>query len=85
MKKRFLFISCEEAKHICDKRQYGESTGWERIKLGIRLMWCRFTKAYSKNNNKLTDALNKAEVDCLNRSEKEKIQKEFEQELAKHK
>jgi hypothetical protein len=41
MKKSFLFISCQEAKHICDKSQYDEATGWERLKLGIRLIWCK--------------------------------------------
>ncbi|WP_111685536.1 hypothetical protein [Winogradskyella tangerina] len=84
MKKSFLFISCEEAQHICDKRQYGEATGWERVKLGIRLSWCRITKAYSSRNNKLTDAINKAEVDCLNNNERDKLKQEFEKELAKH-
>jgi len=84
MKKSFLFISCDEAKQICDKTQYGEATAWERIKLELRLSWCKFTKAYSKNNNKLTDAMKKAKVDCLNTSEREKLQKEFEQELTKH-
>jgi len=84
MKKSFLFISCEEAKHICDKSQYGESTGWERLKLGIRIMWCKFTKIYSKNNNKLTDAMEKAEVKCLKSEERKKLQKNFEEELTKH-
>ncbi len=84
MKKSFLFVSCEEAQHICDKTQYGEATSWERVKLSIRLSWCRITKAYSKNNNKLTEAVQKAEVNCLKNDERTKIQNEFEKELAKH-
>ena len=44
MKKSILFISCEEAHHICDKNQYGEATAWERFKLGIRLSWCKITE-----------------------------------------
>jgi len=83
MKKSFLFISCDEAKHICDKTQYNEANGWERIKLGIRLSWCRITKAYSKNNNKLTDVVQKANVNCLKNDEREKLQKTFEKELTK--
>lgn len=85
MKKSILFISCEEAQHICDKKQYGEATGWERLKLGLRLSWCRITKAYSKNNNKLTQAIDKAEVNCLKNDERENLQNQFEKELAKHK
>ena len=84
MKKSFLFISCDEAKHICDKTQYGESTRWERIKLSLRLSWCKFTKAYSKGNTKLTDALQKANVNCLKNDELDKLNKKFEQELIKH-
>ena len=84
MKKSLLFITCEEAKHICDKSQYGEATAWERIKLSLRLSWCRITRAYSKRNNKLTDAMEKAEVNCLKDDEKTKLQEQFERELAKH-
>ena len=84
MKKSFLFISCEEAKHICDKSQYGEATGWERIKLALRLSWCRVTKAYSNKNNKLTDTIEHAKVDCVNTDERDKIKHQFEEELAKH-
>ena len=83
MKKSFLFISCDEAKQICDKTQYGESTSWERLKLAVRLSWCKFTKAYSTNNNKLTDAIQKAEVNCLKHEERKKLQKNFEEELTK--
>jgi len=81
MKKKFLFISCEEAKHICDKAQYGEATGLEHVKLSLRLMWCKFTKSYSKSNSKLTDVIEKADVNCLKMEEREKLQKKFEQDL----
>ena len=83
MKKSFLFISCDEAKHICDKNQYGEATAWERFKLGIRLSWCKITRAYTKRNNKLTAALKESNTDCLQDNEKDAIQKSFEAELKK--
>ena len=85
MKKSILFISCEEAHHICDKRQYGEATKWERFKLGLRLSWCKITKAYTKRNNKLTETILKADVDCLKNDERQKLQEQFEKELAKQK
>ncbi len=84
MKKSFLFISCDEAMHICDKTQYGEASGWERVKLSIRLSWCKITRAYSKKNNKLTEVVQKSEVDCLQNEERNKLQEQFEKELAKH-
>lgn len=84
MKKSILFISCEEAHHICDKTQYGEATKWEKIKLSIRLSWCKITRAYTKKNNKLTELVKKSETNSLDSSEKDKLQKQFEKELAKH-
>ena len=83
MKKSILFISCEEAHHICDKNQYGEATAWERLKLGIRLCWCKVTKAYTKNNSKLTDAINNSKIDCLDDTEVKKLKQSFEKELSK--
>ena len=85
MKKSILFISCEEAHHICDKKQYGEATRWERIKLGIRLSWCKITKAYTAKNNKLTETIQNAKMDCLKDKELQKLQQTFEAELSKQK
>lgn len=85
MKKSIIFITCEEAHHICDKNQYGEATAWERIKLGIRLSWCRITRAYTKRNKKLTEALKKSEANALDSKEKSSLQKVFEAELNKNK
>lgn len=84
MKKRFLFISCDEAKHICDKSQYGEANSWELIKLNLRLSWCRITKAYSNRNRKLTQVMKSSNNnDCMNTSERDSIQEKFNKELAK--
>ncbi|MBC3759467.1 hypothetical protein H7U19_13690 [Hyunsoonleella sp. SJ7] len=84
MKKRFLFISCEEAQHICDKAQYDEASGWEKIKLNIRLSWCRITRAYYKRNTKLTEAVKSAKPDCLDPKAKQAMEAKFNEELAKH-
>ena len=81
MKKHFLFISCEEAYHICDKSQYGESTLWEKIKLNIRYIWCRFTRAYIKQNHALTNAMKTSNVQCLQSTEREQLIDKFNQEL----
>ncbi len=70
MKKSFLFVSCDEAKHICDKSQYGEATSWEKFKLNLRLCWCKITRAYTKRNRKLTDAIDQAELKVLKTDER---------------
>ncbi len=81
MKKNFLFISCEEAFHICDKSQYGEATLWEKIKLNLRFIWCRFTQAYVKKNRKLTKAIKISKVECLQQTEREQLIERFNQQL----
>jgi len=83
MKKK-LFISHEHAKHICDKRQYGEATFTESVALSIRVAWCRLTRAYSKKNNKLTSTIQDAKMNCLKQTERKKLEHQFEKELNKH-
>jgi len=81
MKKSFLFISCEEAHHICDKRQYGEATAWERFKLSIRLSWCKISQAYTRKNNALTEAIEQSEVQALRPNEIQDIENDFKKHL----
>ena len=81
MKKSFLFITCEEAFHICDKSQYGEASWWEKFKLNLRLIWCNITRSYVKRNRKLTKTIEKGHVDYLNSSEKNNLKLHFEKEL----
>lgn len=83
MKKSFLFITCEEAKHICDKSQYGEATLWEKFKLNIRLSWCKITRAYTKRNRALTKTINSTKVECLKQQEQQQLKEKFKMELTK--
>jgi len=83
MEKSFLFISCEEAKHICDKSQYGEATLWEKFKLNIRLSWCKITRAYTKRNNALTKTIKSSKVGCLKHQEQQELKEKFENQLTK--
>jgi hypothetical protein len=82
MKKSFLFITCEEAHHICDKSQYGEATVWEKIKLTIRLSWCKISRAYTKKNKTLTKTLKSTKVDCLKQEEQQALREQFESKLS---
>lgn len=78
MKKRFLFISCEEAYHICDKAQYGEANVWERFTLMLRLSWCKFARTYTKNNCALTKAIHASKEEVLTEVEREEFRKNLE-------
>lgn len=82
--KNTFFINCEEAKHICDKAQYNESTWWELFRLNIRLLYCKVTKAYSKRNQKLSKLVTDKKVDCMEVKSKAKLKTKFEQELKNH-
>ncbi|MCX2681137.1 hypothetical protein OOZ15_14390 [Galbibacter sp. EGI 63066] len=75
--KKYFLISCEEAKQICDKMQYGEATFWEKMKLKFRLMWCDTTKSYSEKNGKLTKLCNEAKLKSLDAQKKEEMKKKI--------
>ncbi|EGV44223.1 hypothetical protein BZARG_909 [Bizionia argentinensis JUB59] len=83
MKKRYLFISCKEAQHICDKAQYNEATGWEKLKLMLRYGFCRVTRTYVQKNIKLSDSVKSSKIDCLNAMERAQIKTKFNKELSK--
>ena len=78
-----LFVSCDEANHVCDKTQYKEASLWEKIKLNIHLLYCKACREYTKNNQKLTTVISKSEVTCLDTKAKETLKEEFEVELEK--
>jgi len=81
--KSFLFISCDEAKHICDKAQYNEATSWEKFKLNLRYLWCHVTRAYVSKNKKLTKSIESSKIECLKNSEKQELKEVFHEELEK--
>ncbi|WP_223550935.1 hypothetical protein [Aestuariivivens sp. NBU2969] len=73
MSKIKIVIPCDEANHVCDKTQYKNATLWEKIKLNIHLLYCRACRDYTKNNTKLTKAIQKSKVECLDQSTKIKM------------
>lgn len=76
-KKNNLLISSEEAKHICDKVQYGEATFLERLKLNLRVLWCKATKSYSKRNVNLTKLCQEAEIKTLDAQKKNEMKEKI--------
>lgn len=78
-----LFVSCEEAKYICDKNQYGEASFIELIKLNIRLIYCKITRAYSKKNGKLTKTMDKSNIQSIPSSDKELMKQKLREQLTK--
>ncbi|MHA7059657.1 hypothetical protein ACWGOQ_0020695 [Aquimarina sp. M1] len=78
-----LLVSCEEAKLICDKNQYGEASVLEIIKLNIRLLYCKVTRAYSKKNTQLTKSVRKSNIQVIETYKKKEMRLQLQRELAK--
>ena len=78
-KENKIFISCDDANHVCDKSQYKESTFWEKIKLNIHLIYCSACRTYTKNNSLLTKTIKKSEVKTMDNTEKEDMRKKMEE------
>ncbi|MFI2741973.1 hypothetical protein ACG2LH_04475 [Zhouia sp. PK063] len=80
--KNRLFISCEEAKHICDKCQYDEASFIEKLKLKLRTLWCGAARSYSKNNSKLSSCVTSAKVKCMDEKKKQALKEELSKKLS---
>ncbi|AXT62885.1 hypothetical protein D1816_21930 [Aquimarina sp. AD10] len=78
-----IFVSCEQAKYICDKNQYGEASALEIIQLNLRLVYCRVTRAYSKRNTKLTQMIEKSNIQAIDVSQKKVMKQKLHEELTK--
>lgn len=76
-----ITMPCDEANHVCDKTQYNNATLWEKIKLNIHLIYCRACRKYTANNSKLTKAIKKSDVECLDKTSKDLMKRDFEKAL----
>ena len=72
-----MMISCEKAANICDKAQYEEASGWDKIKLKFHLFMCKTCAKHSKDNTKLTSLCNQARLAVLSEEEKKKMKEIF--------
>jgi hypothetical protein len=66
-------MKCNEAQTVSDKTQYKESSLWDRVKLGIHLLYCKNCQKYSSDNNHLTQVINKAQIKTLTPEDKEAL------------
>lgn len=80
-----FFLECTEANHVCDKSQYKESSFWEKLKLNFHLIYCKHCRNYTKNNQKLTKAIKKSKIACMDKTSKKEINETIKKELIKQK
>lgn len=76
-----IFTSCEEASHRIDKAQYGEASFWEKLSYKIHTLYCKFCRAYSKKNKKLSAILKNEKVTALSTEQKLKIKEKLSKEV----
>ncbi|AJR02497.1 glycine dehydrogenase [Siansivirga zeaxanthinifaciens CC-SAMT-1] len=76
-KLKFMF-QCDEATHICDKTQYKESSFLEKFKLQLHLIYCKTCRKYSRNNFKLTDCIEKSNIQSLDKKFKESMKEKLD-------
>ena len=74
-------ISCEEAAHICNRKQYKEASLKERIQLFIHILICKTCASFSRKNTKLTHLCDKAKLQSLSSEDKERMKKHIQEEI----
>ena len=74
-------MKCEEANHVCDKNQYKEAGILDKIKLVIHLFYCRACREYSSRNNKLSKAIKKSELKCMDSEDKQMLKETLKKEM----
>ncbi len=80
--KKGIFVSCEEANHLCDKGQYRESSFWEKVKLNMHILYCKVCRKYSMNNGKLTKLVTDPKVVSITRMDKEEMKARLQQKMS---
>lgn len=81
-------MNCDEATTICDKNQYGEASFIEKIRLTFHLVFCKYCKDYTKQNNIMTKLFGKYLTPCdgsekLTDAEKKELEIKLKEELKK--
>lgn len=77
-----IFVSCEDANHICDKNQYKEASFWEKVKLNIHLIYCKACRKYSSKNTKLTKLYKDPKVISINQSVKDSMKEQLKKKMS---
>lgn len=81
-------MNCDEATTICDKNQYGEASLIEKIHLTFHLFFCKYCRAYTRQNNIMTKLFGKYLDSCdgserLTKAEKKELEIKLKEELKK--
>lgn len=70
-----ILISCKDAAHLCQKKEYREASLMDRVRLRLHLSMCRVCSVFARKNRQLTLLLNRARLTSLQDAEKEAMKK----------
>ena len=74
-------ITCEEAAHICNRKQYKEASWKERVQLFLHILICKTCASFSKKNTQLTSLCDEANLQSLSSRDKENMKKKLQEEI----
>ena len=77
-----LFIDCQKAGHVCDRAQYSEASVYEHFLLRIHILYCTTCKEHSTRNQKLTQFIERANLQTLDEEERAALREMIERELS---
>lgn len=78
-----LFVSCNEAGHVCDKAQYNDATTFEKLALRFHILYCTACRKHSARNFKLTKLMERAGLHTLDEDKKRAMRDLIDKELSK--
>jgi len=71
-------VSCEQAKVICNKKQYREASFLEKAQLMAHILFCKACYKFSQKNNRLTQIIYRADLHALSEAEKERMKQHLQ-------
>ncbi len=83
---RKILLNCEEANSICNKNQYREASVWDKIRLNIHVLACKYCKTYSSQNHIISILIGKYidpcdEANKLSEEEKQLLERNLIQRM----
>lgn len=79
---RLFHLNCAEAERFCDKAQYHEASGLEKLKLRLHFALCKTCRKYHENNGKLSVLIKKAGIQTCTPEEKEAFRRKMQAEAS---
>ena len=83
-----ICINCDEATTICDKSQYNEASLYDKVRLNVHLVLCKYCRKYTKQNMLMSNIFSKYATPCqsseqMPEKDKQELEMKLREELKK--